>query len=155
MFYKQFSNLIYKPYIFNINKWIFAWENKIPNKNLAPYIYIHTHTHKTLIDHTQKRMKFCHLQQYGWILKYYVMWNKSDRKRQITYYLTHIRNVKTKYEINKSKFADKETRLVVTRWKVGWGCGRNDWKRSAVWWWMATRIVVLATLSPFVTDVGL
>ena len=58
MFCKQFSNLIYKPYIYNISKCIFAWDNKIPNKNLVLYIHTHTHTHThkgTLIDHTKKK----------------------------------------------------------------------------------------------------
>ena len=67
----------------------------------------------------------------------YSKWNKSDRKRQIPYDFNHMWNLKI-----------KQTRQKQTQRSDSWllegkeiGSGWNGWRRSAVWWWIVTRLV--------------
>lgn len=60
--------------------------------------------------------------------RYYAKWNKSDRKGQKLYDLTHV-EYKTKKEPtnkqNKNRLIDTDNRMVVTRGEREWDGGQN------------------------------
>ena len=57
-------------------------------------------------------MKYCHLQQHGWTLRYYAKQNKSVRKREEPYDFTHV------------EYKPETDRQATVRWLPegrGWG----------------------------------
>ena len=74
--------------------------------------HTHTHTHTHAHIHTEtwnptqplKRLKFCHLEQYGWTW-HQAKWNRSDRERQMLHDITYmwILQTTTNYWYNKKE----------------------------------------------------
>ena len=82
----------------------------------------------------KKKMTFWYLWQHEWTWGYYAKPNKSDRKRDIPYDVTHMWNMKT-YIHKQAKTNRTEYWLPKEK-----GPGRkNWWKRSSVQWQTETK----------------
>ena len=73
---------------------------------------------RILLGH-KKRMKSCHLQQYGWTRGCYAKWTKSDRERQ-SYDFVYMWNLKNKLkkeqtQQNRNRHTDTENKPEVAR----------------------------------------
>ena len=66
--------------------------------------YTHRDTYTTEYYSAIKK-KACNLWQHGWTPEHYAKWNKSDRERQIPYYLSYMWNQKKKKKKGKKKKA--------------------------------------------------
>ena len=51
------------------------------------------YTYKWNTTQPHKRIKYCHLQQHGWMGGHYAKWNKPDKERQILYDVIYMWNL--------------------------------------------------------------